>query len=107
MVKFAKQLEMSLVPEWKDAYCNYKALKRDITKVEDDRSQRHQTGKAASLSRSETLNQTLTHTMTRISTFKHNVGNQMKHASGTSGRLSLARGRSGMDGLRPEDFLLV
>lgn len=38
MVKFAKQLEGSLVPEWKDAYCNYKELKRDVKRIKEDRS---------------------------------------------------------------------
>lgn len=37
MVKFAKQLEGSLVPEWKDAYCNYKELKRDVNRIKEDR----------------------------------------------------------------------
>lgn len=37
MVKFAKQLEGSLVPEWKGAYCNYKELKRDVNRVKQDR----------------------------------------------------------------------
>ncbi|KAG0563848.1 hypothetical protein KC19_8G064200 [Ceratodon purpureus] len=37
MVKFAKQLEGSLVPEWKGAYCNYKELKRDVNRIKADR----------------------------------------------------------------------
>jgi hypothetical protein len=37
MVKFAKQLEGSLVPEWKGAYCNYKELKRDVKRIKADR----------------------------------------------------------------------
>lgn len=37
MVKFSKQLEGSLVPEWKAAYCNYKALKRDVNRIKQDR----------------------------------------------------------------------
>ena len=39
MVKFAKQLEGSLVPEWKDAYCNYKELKRDVKRIKQERLQ--------------------------------------------------------------------
>lgn len=103
MVKFAKQLEASLVPEWKDAYCNYKALKRDAKKVREDRLRRSQNGNSASLARSGTLTRTVTRTMTHISTFKHNVENQMKHA-GASGRMSLGRGG---EGLQPGDFLVV
>ncbi|KAG0558028.1 hypothetical protein KC19_11G174000, partial [Ceratodon purpureus] len=37
MVKFSKQLEGSLVPEWKGAYCNYKVLKRDVNRIKQDR----------------------------------------------------------------------
>lgn len=37
MVKFGKQLEGSLVQEWKDAYCNYKELKRDVKRIKQDR----------------------------------------------------------------------
>jgi hypothetical protein len=37
MVKFSKQLEGSLVPEWKGAYCNYKQLKRDVNRIKQDR----------------------------------------------------------------------
>lgn len=106
MVKFAKQLETSLVPEWKDAYCNYKALKRDVKKVKDDRLRRKQNGSSASLDRTGTLTRTMTRTLTQISTFKHNVENQMKHA-GASGRMSLSRARSGVGSLRPDDFLVV
>jgi SPX domain protein involved in polyphosphate accumulation len=36
MVKFSKQLEGSLVPEWKGAYCNYKQLKRDVNRIKQD-----------------------------------------------------------------------
>lgn len=38
MVKFSKQLDGQLVPEWKDAYCNYKELKRDVNRIKQDRS---------------------------------------------------------------------
>ncbi|KAI5078719.1 hypothetical protein GOP47_0006390 [Adiantum capillus-veneris] len=30
MVKFSKQLELQLVPEWKSAFCNYWKLKKDL-----------------------------------------------------------------------------
>jgi hypothetical protein len=30
MVKFSKQLDMQLVPEWRGAYCQYKLLKKDL-----------------------------------------------------------------------------
>jgi SPX domain protein involved in polyphosphate accumulation len=104
MVKFAKQLELSLVPEWKDAYCNYKALKRDAKKVREERLRRSRNGSAVSIARSGTLTRTATRTMKHISSFKHDVGSQMKHA-GASGRMSLGRG--GVQGLRPDDFLVV
>lgn len=101
MVKFAKQLELSLVPEWKDAYCNYKALKRDSKKVRDERvARRAQSAGAASMARSGTL----TRTVTRISTLKQSVASGMKHG-GASGRMSLSRG--GGQGLKPDDYLVV
>jgi len=37
MVKFSKQLEGSLVPEWKSAYCNYKGLKKEVNRIKQDR----------------------------------------------------------------------
>ncbi|GAQ90378.1 phosphate transporter [Klebsormidium nitens] len=33
MVKFAKHLELQLVPEWRDAYVSYKKLKKDIKRI--------------------------------------------------------------------------
>jgi hypothetical protein len=37
MVKFSKQLEGQLVPEWRDAYCNYKQLKKDVKRIKQER----------------------------------------------------------------------
>ncbi|CAL5208022.1 unnamed protein product [Lathyrus oleraceus] len=33
MVKFSKELEAQLIPEWKDAFVNYKLLKKQIKKI--------------------------------------------------------------------------
>lgn len=33
MVKFSKELEAQLIPEWKDKYVNYKLLKKPIKKI--------------------------------------------------------------------------
>ena len=38
MVKFGKQLERELVPEWREAYCTYKDLKRDVKRIKHQRS---------------------------------------------------------------------
>lgn len=58
MVKFAKQLEGSLVPEWKDAYCNYKELKRDVRRIKEDRLlQVHGAGERVLYSRRGSLSQ--------------------------------------------------
>ncbi|BBN18042.1 xenotropic and polytropic retrovirus receptor 1 [Marchantia polymorpha subsp. ruderalis] len=35
MVKFAKYLNVHLVPEWRPAYCNYKKLKKDLKKIKN------------------------------------------------------------------------
>ncbi|KAL3694663.1 hypothetical protein R1sor_008314 [Riccia sorocarpa] len=37
MVEFSKHLRTNLVPEWRDAYCNYKELKKDVTRVKNQR----------------------------------------------------------------------
>ena len=36
MVKFAKQLDLQLVPEWKGAYCQYKLLKKNLKKIKQN-----------------------------------------------------------------------
>lgn len=35
MVKFSKQLEVQLVPEWRGAYCQYKLLKKILNKIKE------------------------------------------------------------------------
>ncbi|CAM6085404.1 unnamed protein product [Calypogeia fissa] len=35
MVKFQKQLEAQLVPEWREAYCYYKLLKRKVKRIKE------------------------------------------------------------------------
>jgi len=37
MVKFSKQFEAQLVPEWKDAFVNYWQLKKDVKKIQKQR----------------------------------------------------------------------
>ncbi|KAJ7517194.1 hypothetical protein O6H91_21G013900 [Diphasiastrum complanatum] len=52
MVKFQKQMEAQLVPEWKEVYCNYKLLKKDIKVIKQDRLkqlQNHQSGYSHSM----------------------------------------------------------
>lgn len=38
MVKFSKELEAQLIPEWKDAFVNYRELKKKIKKIKLSRS---------------------------------------------------------------------
>lgn len=38
MVKFSKQLEAQLIPEWKDAFVNYWQLKKHVKKIKLARS---------------------------------------------------------------------
>lgn len=33
MVKFSKELEAQLIPEWKEAFVNYKLLKKHIKRI--------------------------------------------------------------------------
>lgn len=37
MVKFSKQLEAAMVPEWKRMYVNYKELKRLVHRIQQER----------------------------------------------------------------------
>lgn len=41
MVKFSKQLEAQLIPEWKDAFVNYWQLKKHVKKIKLSRSSNH------------------------------------------------------------------
>lgn len=42
MVKFSKELEAQLIPEWKDAFVNYKLLKKQIKKIKLSRVPKQQ-----------------------------------------------------------------
>ncbi|KAK4794322.1 hypothetical protein SAY86_012316 [Trapa natans] len=41
MVKFSKELEAQLIPEWKDAFVNYKQLKKHIKKIKLSKRTKH------------------------------------------------------------------
>lgn len=41
MVKFSKELEAQLIPEWKDAFVNYWELKKHVKKIKLSRKPRH------------------------------------------------------------------
>lgn len=41
MVKFSKQLEAQLIPEWKDAFVNYWQLKKHVKKIKLSRSSKN------------------------------------------------------------------
>ena len=43
MVKFSKELEALLIPEWKDAFVNYWQLKKHVKKVKLSRASSHTT----------------------------------------------------------------
>lgn len=38
MVKFAKELESQIVPEWQEAYCNFAELKSDLKRIQQHRT---------------------------------------------------------------------
>lgn len=42
MVKFSKELEAQLIPEWKDAFVNYWQLKKHIKKIKLSKMQQKQ-----------------------------------------------------------------
>lgn len=42
MVKFSKELEAQLIPEWKEAFVNYKMLKKQIKKIKLSRIPKQQ-----------------------------------------------------------------
>lgn len=51
MVKFSKQLEASMVPEWKGAYVNYKELKRLVNRIREERQvESHNVRRSSSVS---------------------------------------------------------
>lgn len=41
MVKFSKELEAQLIPEWKDAFVNYWQLKKQVKKIKISRKPHH------------------------------------------------------------------
>jgi xenotropic and polytropic retrovirus receptor 1 len=41
MVKFSKELEAQLIPEWKDAFVNYWQLKKHVKKIKLSRTLKH------------------------------------------------------------------
>lgn len=38
MVKFIKELQSQLVPEWEEKYCNYEELKSDLKRIQKHRT---------------------------------------------------------------------
>ncbi|KAE8716052.1 Phosphate transporter PHO1-like protein 1 [Hibiscus syriacus] len=67
MIKFSKQFEGQLVPEWKDAFVDYRQLKKDLKKIHPATSAQHTTtsfvdkvhkGLAAPASRGDLLYET-------------------------------------------------
>lgn len=72
MVKFAKELQSQLVPEWQEAYCNYDELKKDLIRIRQHRvlgptyTRTGSLGLLRSLaSMKPNLSKTLTRTLTR------------------------------------------
>eukprot|EP00249_Psilotum_nudum_P004395 c17923_g1_i2 orf=192-410(-) len=49
MVKFQKQLEGQLVHEWKDAYLNYKQLKKDLHQIKEKQINQHENNQESSI----------------------------------------------------------
>ncbi|KAL6007157.1 hypothetical protein ACLOJK_032653 [Asimina triloba] len=56
MVKFSKQFEGQLVPEWKEAFVDYWQLKKDLKKIHllDNHHKALDTGKPSSLAQTAT-----------------------------------------------------
>ncbi|KAG0627990.1 hypothetical protein M758_2G242000 [Ceratodon purpureus] len=72
MVRFAKELQSQLVPEWQEAYCNYDELKEDLRRIQHHRllgptyTRTGSLGLLRSLaSMKPNLSKTLTRTLTR------------------------------------------
>lgn len=60
MVKFSKQLEAQLIPEWKGAFVNYRLLKKDIKKIKllrknESRNKAHDSADGFSCSKLESI----------------------------------------------------
>ncbi|KAL0366889.1 UNVERIFIED_CONTAM: Phosphate transporter [Sesamum radiatum] len=52
MVKFSKELEAQLIPEWKDAFVNYWQLKKHVKKIKLARKPKHVPGSNCDFGRS-------------------------------------------------------
>lgn len=75
MVKFSKQLEASMVPEWKGAYVNYKELKRLVNRIREERQvESHNLRRSSSVSSN----------WRNIGSSLSNLGDRLRRSTSTS-----------------------
>lgn len=80
MVKFCKQLEGQLVPEWKDVYCNYKELKKDVKRIKQGHLQLN-VGSMIDPATAGTPDTALQRSMQEYTSLENNINGHFSHTS--------------------------
>jgi hypothetical protein len=89
MVKFCKQLEGQLVPEWKDVYCNYKELKKDVKRIKEGHLQLN-VGSMMDPATAGTSGTALQTSMQDYTSSENNVNGHFSHTSSSYNKEQLA-----------------
>ncbi|CAK9274625.1 unnamed protein product [Sphagnum jensenii] len=89
MVKFSKQLEGQLVPEWKDVYCNYKELKKDVKRIKQGHLQLN-VGSMIDPATAGTSDTALQRSMQEYTSLENNMNAHFSHTSSSYNKKQLA-----------------
>ncbi|CAK9274631.1 unnamed protein product [Sphagnum jensenii] len=89
MVKFSKQLEGQLVPEWKDVYCNYKELKKDVKRIKQGHLQLN-VGSMIDPATDGTSDTALQRSMQEYTSLENNINGHFSHTSSSYNKKQLA-----------------
>ncbi|CAM6075761.1 unnamed protein product [Sphagnum tenellum] len=89
MVKFSKQLEDQLVPEWKDVYCNYKELKKDVKRIKQGHLQLN-VGSMIDPATAGTADTALQRSMQEYTSLENNINGHFSHTSSSYNKKQLA-----------------
>ncbi len=89
MVKFYKQLEGQLVPEWKDVYCNYKELKKDVKRIKQGHLQLN-VGSMIDPATAGTSDTALQRSMQEYTSLENNMNAHFSHTSSSYNKKQLA-----------------
>ncbi|CAM6047743.1 unnamed protein product [Sphagnum compactum] len=89
MVKFCKRLEGQLVPEWKDVYCNYKELKKDVKRIKQGNLQLN-VGSMIDPATAGTSDTALQRSMQEYTSLENNINGHFSHTSSSYNKKQLA-----------------